>query len=302
MFSNSEFTTKNTTSFNIAKITTKEALLDMRLEELGVHKIDPNNKADMQHLAEVMLGLSNAPTSQENQPYAISAPPNLSMLASCYSLYQYSGTYTVNGQSYNYSYIRVTDNKGYSASPLTKSQQNTRLIGRTSTVLSDLLNYQFSFGFSSFLGKIPSGWALNWTIGSAFSVLNSLSSSSSVVSQTSNSKDIYYMGLLSVTEMTYYYVYMPSSNWQLCGARASNISMSRTEALNANINGKAYGETKTYPKIVSSTGSSASTYVTNYVTNGYCKYDTIGYIKINGMGGISTKFTPGFSSSPTGLI
>lgn len=234
---------------------------------------------------------------------SIPNPPDLRSLADCYSLYQYTGTTTVNGVSYNYSYIRVTDNKGYSRSPLTSSE-NIHLVEPMNTVLSDLLNYNFSFGFSSFLGSKSFGWALNWTIGNVTTIFDSFAKNSSVTYR--GNSDIYNMSLLSVTQMQYCYVYMPSGNWMLCGVNSPSISFTRTESIVANVNGTAKSYSKNYPTVTSSTGISPVGYVSNYVKSESTLFDSIGSFTVSKQLGknaqkISTTFIPGFCRYPAYL-
>ena len=269
--------------------------LENRLESLGVNTIDPNNPDDMASLEEVMLGNGN--TSVKSIP----DPPNLENLVDCYTLRQYTSSVTVDGTSYKYSYIYVTDDLGYSDSPLTHSKSANKLIGKESTLLSDILDFQFSFGFSSYLGVIPYGWVADWFIGTVFTVLESYNENS-IISYEGND-NIYSMTMISVTEMMYIYVYLPDvGEWMLCGTRAPNISYARGEYLAANVDGNAVVDVKKYPTVSSSTGSAASTYVRNYINDRYHKIDYIGSFTVNTYDDETIRFTPGFAQYPGYLI
>lgn len=269
--------------------------LENRLESLGINTIDPNNPDDMEALEEVMLGSGN--TSVKSIP----DPPNLENLVDCYTLRQYTSSLTVDGTSYKYSYIYVTDDLGYSDSPLTHSKTANKLIGKENTLLSDILDFQFSFGFSSYLGAIPYGWVADWFIGTVFTALESYNENS-IISYSGNN-NIYNMSMLSVTQMMYIYVYLPDvGEWLLCGTRAPNISYARAEYLIANVDGTAVSDLKDYSTVSSSTGSAASTYVRNYINDRNHKIDYIGSFTVNTYNGETIRFTPGFAQYPGYLI
>ena len=268
----------------------REQYLESRLESLGVNTIDSDNPDDMAAIEEVMLGNSGPSV------LSILDPPNLETFADCYTLQQYNSSVTVDGTSYQYSYIYVTDNKSYSGSPLTRSQKNEKLIGRKNTVLKDLLEYQFSFGLSSYFGAIPYAWAADWTIGTAFTILNSFDDDVEVT-YVGNS-DIYTMTILSVTQMMYVYVYLPGSGWCLCGTRAPNISYTRTESMVSNVDGRAVSDAKAYPTVNSSTGSAAFTYARACINGGNHIIDYIGSFTVNAYEDSDVRFTPGFAPYP----
>lgn len=273
----------------------RQQYLESRLESLGVNTIDPDNPDDMAVLEEVMLGNSGASV------LSIPDPPDLETFANCYTLRHFISTTTVDGTSYRFSYIYVTDDKGYSGSPLTCSQTSNKLIGRESTVLRDILDYQFSFGFSSYLGIVPGGWVADWAIGTVCAALESFDENS-VISYTGND-DIYNMSMLSVTQMMYVYVYKPDiCDWRLCGTSASNISYTRAEYVIANVAGKAVSDAKDYPTMSSSTGSGARTYVRTYIQDGYHDIDPIGFFTVQAYNGVTISFTPGFASYPGQLV
>lgn len=272
-------------------INSQEKALTDRLEVLGVHTVDPNNPEDIARLEEIVMGNTN---STANLPDL----PGVDNLADWYTVTQHGGTTYVNGVEYNYAFIYVTDNKGTAHSPLTVSKTAT-LIGQESTALWDLIDYPFSFSFSSYLGTIPSGWTGSWTIGSAFPALNSLNQSAPI---SSSGDDIYRMTIRSVTQMLYCYVYFPNGGWVQCGVHASNISYYRTEYFLANIGGIPYGFDKSYPTVTSSTGNSAVSYVTNYISNNDFGLYQIGTFSVNSATGNSVVFEPGFAQYPYHLM
>lgn len=280
----------------LSYIRDRKADLDNQLESLGVHKIDPDCKEDLEHLGEVMLHAIDA-SSLNYGPYAaaIEDPPNLEVLSRKYSLYQYDDSiYT--DKIYKCSYIVVVDDKGYNG--LTTAEQSTVLCGEKSIKLSDLANYNFSFGFSQFLGSIPYGWAIDWAIGSVFTALKSYNSSSIV---TRTNKDIYTTVIGSTTQMTYYYIYDTGySSWVLCGSRASKLTLSRSDLFAGNVGGEFISLSEDFPAS-SSTGESAKWYFLQYAENNrQSNHHSPGSFTVNGMNG-SKKFTPVYYSSPSSL-
>lgn len=286
--------TKINRATRLEAIDVRQAELEDMLEALGVKNIDPNNSDDIARLEAVVLGGSNTSIAA-----SIPDPPNLETVANCYTLSQYNGMTYVNGEQYNYTYIYVTDNKGYSGSPLTVSQTND-LIGKESTLLWDVLEHQFSFGLSAYLGAIPGGQLVDWGLGSIFNFMNSLNENASITYVGNN--NIYNMSMISVTQMMYCYVYLPDSGWCLCGVKAPNISYARAEYLVANIAGRAYSRAKDYPTVTSSTGTAAVTYVANYLNVFYCDIDRIGSFTVNTYDGRNVRFVPGFAEYPYRLM
>jgi len=278
----------------VNSINNRKNALDNQLESLGVHKIDPDCKEDLERLGEVMLHAIDA-SSLNDGPYAtaIEDPPNLEVLSRKYSLYQYDDSiYT--DKIYKCSYIVVVDDKGYNG--LTVSEQDTELCGEKSIKLSDLAKYNFNFGFSQFLGSIPYGWAVDWAIGSVFTALNSYNSSSIV---TRTNKDIYTTVIGSTTQMTYYYIYDTGySSWVLCGSRASNLTFSRTDVFAGNVGGTYTSLSEDFPAS-SSTGESAIWYFLQYAQNNrQSNHHSPGSFTVNGMNGSSRRFTPVYYSAP----
>ena len=270
--------------------------LDSQLESLGVHKIDPDCQEDLDRLSNVMSHAVDASTLEAGlRTTPVEDPPDLEALTSNYTVYQYDESIYVD-QMYYGSFVVVIDNKGYGG--LTNITVNSKLCGTTSTTLSDLLEYNFSFGFSQFLGLIPYGWAVEWLIGNVFTALNSYNGSSIVTCPTGHS-GIYTMNMASVTQMTYIYIYEEAySSWVLCGSRTSNLSFARTDCLAANIGGEAITDSYDFPPIPSRTGEPPAWYLLNYVQNHTYPQDHPGYFTINGMNGNSTIFDPVYFWSP----
>ena len=273
------------------ELESRKLSLERSLENLGVHKIDPTNELDIAKLSEVI-------SSPINNRYAASvSPPDVTTLALLYSVYQTTGTCVVDGVTYNYSNVRVVDDKGTGG--LTHNEVEVRAIGAKTTVISELLEYNFSFAVSSFLGMIPGGWAAEWTVGNVFAALNGMDDSTVVTS----SKPIYVILLSSVTQMTYYYVYIPEyQQWVICGSRASEISISRSDGFAANIGGSSETMTKDFPKEYSSTGRNYLWYIEQFANDRSNHFSPVGYFTITGIDESSFKFYPKYYTTLSGLL
>lgn len=265
-----------------------ESEVEQELFALGIRKIDPNNPEDISRISSVM-------TSSIERAGSVF---NFDMLADVYSIYEYSGTRTVNGNSYNYKYYRIIDNKGYVDTALTHTEIVVP-VENVNTTIGELLEYNFSYGFSAFLGTLPGGNVADWFIGGIFTILESYNSNSTVA-YTGNG-NIYSLNMLSVTAMTYYYIEM-DDNWYLCGSRASDVSFARSDSFVANVNGKAYSDSKSYPSWNSSTGYSWYWYIDNYVNTKKVYHSTIGSIAIFRDSTFVHNFYPSYVTSPWGLI
>ena len=271
-----------------------ESELDAQLEQLGVHKIDPNNAADIAQLEEIMMDTMMAGSTR-----SVSNPPDLSDFANVYSLHQYNRTTTINGVTYNYSYIYVTDNKGYNG-PLTVSKMAYGLLDYSPKVLSDLLDYSFSFGVSEGIGQLPYGWVANFTLGGLFTGLNSAYGGAIVTA--GDEGNIFTTTMMSVTQMMYCYVYYPQSGWMLCGVKAPNVSFTRSDVFIANINGRPENETKEYPTSSYEDSTSPVNFVKNYVTGNGVWVRRYGCIEIETPEIGTLKFYPGFAESTIHLM
>lgn len=278
----------------LASVNNRQAEVLDQLEQHGAHTIDSKNAEDIAQLAEVVLCNANGKATRGTPE-----PPDLEAIADCYTVTRYNGSTYISGVKYDFVTIYVTDNKDYSRSPLTASEDDIELVGKESTVLADLLDYQFSFGLSQYLGAIPGGWLVDWTIGAVYTALNSLNENSTITYR--NNSDIYNMIMLSVTQMMYCYVYIPNADWELCGVCASNIEYTRTESFAANIQGTPYSWSQNYPNVTSNTGRSAASYITNMVRGNGCIFDRIGSISVNTYSGKTVRFRPGFADYPADL-
>ena len=281
----------------------RRSSLDTQLERLGVHKIDPNNERDLAELQKVMgndweTRIRNAQTTNTR-----SNPPTLSILANCYSLYQYQGNYTVDGVSYEYSYICVIDDKGYSESPLSVGKLSISeavphsMVGRSSIILGDLISYTFQFVVSQFLGRFSTGWMADWTLGALFTGLSAYDPSANVT--TFGGLGIYTLGVMTVSNMTYYYI--NKNGWTLCGARISEGSFSRTDTISANIQGRAVSESSSTNSIIFQTGSTWYTYIQHYARTNTPRFDEPGHFTAKGISA-EFDFEPALVDNPFGLI
>ena len=274
------------------EIRDREAELNAELERLGVNEIDPNNANDMKQLEEVMLPSLLAYCERSGDP-----PPSLSEYAQVYTIHQTTSTTTVNGKTYNYSYITVTDNKGYPNSPLTVKSGNLVMLRRGSFTLADALDKTFEFGKDELVGQLP--WYFRWGLTSVFPILSGYPGSATVISL--DNKDIYLLSIDSKTQMGYCYVDMPNAGWTLCGVKAPNIKFTRNDILNATINGEDILENNSSVENVS-TGVSPTAYVGSYVLGGSMAVHDYGYYTVEGELGIIKTIIPGFAIYPIHLM
>lgn len=283
-----ELHTETYSTASLSKISSMETQIEKELEDLGVNKIDPSNEEDISRLATIVNSTSHSMRSTFD----------FSMLANVYSIYDYDGTYTINGTSYEYQYYRVIDNKGYVDTTLTTAELIVP-VAKVHTTIGALLDYNFSYGFSSFLGLLPYGNIADWFLGNIFTALDSYSANSPVV--YNNNTGIYSINMISVTAMTYYYIKV-NGLWYQCGSRAGDVSFGRVDSISANINGQPYTDAKTYPNWRSSTGHSWYWYLENFVATAWPRHDELGSIDVYRDSTKVHTFTPAFISNPWGLI
>lgn len=288
MTSGSAFLVSPNSVGEMNSLASQEASIEAQLSNLGVKKIKSSDLDDIERLNEIVNSSSSVTSSGFD----------FSMLTDVYSIYDYSGNYTINGVSYEYEYYRVVDNKGYVDTALTVAELITPITEET-TILSSLLDYNFSYGLSAFLGNIP-GYALaDWTMGNVFAFLEGLNGYSPVVA--TNNNGIYAINMISVTTMTYYYINV-MGQWNQCGSRASEVSFARSDSLSANINGVAYSESETLPVWSTSVGNSWSWYLERFLSFGFPTHHDVGEIDIERNGSVVYTFVPAFISNPYGLI
>ena len=158
----------------INNIMLQEANIEAQLSNLGVKKIESTDLDDIERLNELVASSAGTRSGFD-----------FSMLTDVYSIYDYGGNYTINGVSYEYEYYRVVDNKGYVDTTLTVAELIKPLTEET-TILSSLLEYNFSYGLSSLLGEIPGYALVDWTLGNVFAFLEGLNGYSPVVATNNN--------------------------------------------------------------------------------------------------------------------
>lgn len=280
----------------LAEIDAQTALLEEKLSGLGVTKISPDDVQQMQQLKELVVETS------KNDPYSnagrSAGEPDLEFLATKYSLYRWGGTYDINGQEYDYVAIKVTDNK--KGNGLTKLAVKQVLSRKTNTTIEELIEYNCSFGLSQFLGTIPYGWVLEWSLGNVFTVLNSYNPSTSVTLYEGNA-GIHMMTLMSVTQMQYIFINTPSTGWVICGSKASDVEFTGSQTLAVKVGSHPHVPSADLPYANSSTGWNIRGYLENYVATGNRMNHYIGSLKINGFDGTYVYFSPVFVVNPTSL-
>ena len=282
---------RNEKSVYTAESLNKQSEIEQELLELGVNKVDATDSVAVARFAEITSssvgtgGLSRGNTVFE-------------MIADVYSVYDYSGTYTINGEAYEYEYYRVIDNKGYVDHTLTYSELLTP-IDRVQTTIGALLEYNFSYGMSSFLGVIPGGAILDWGLGNIWAALEAHNANTPVT--FSDNDGIYAINIIAVTAMTYYYI-KDGGVWYNCGSRANDVSFARIDSMTANIGGEPFAEAKPATKWSSSAGHSWYWYLEEFVENNRIVHNSIGSIDLYKDDELVGEFEPVYVYNPYGLI
>lgn len=275
----------------------KEKEYEARLEELGVHKVDPSNPEDMAMLEAMQqdMVLGNDGISAAASGGVYDTAPDFNMIANVYSLSIYDGTY----DGYNYRYITVRDDKGYDR--LHYYQDNNLATNIGASAVSSVLNYNFGYAVSSLLGLLPYGMVLDWTLGNIFSALSGVDAS--VVSAGRGS--FYGVRHNGVTMMTYYFVY--NDGWRHVGTSGS-ATVIREDYFYGNVNGNPVSETPKTTFTIKSRQNYWSNYVKNYIQAAsaglpnYCNIDNFGKITIRGYNGKTYYYAPVFAEMPNDLI
>lgn len=275
----------------------EEKEYEAKLEELGVHKVDPSNPEDMAMLEamqqDMVLGDDGVSAAASGDVY--DTAPDFNMIANVYTLYIYDGTY----KGYEYRYITVVDNKGYDK--LHYYQDNNLATNIGASAVSSVLNYNFGYAVSSLLGLLPYGMVLDWTLGNIFSALSGVDAS--VVSAGQGS--FYGVRHNGVTKMSYYYIY--NGGWRHIGTSGS-ATVIRDNYFYGNVNGMPVSEVPQTTFTINSRQSYWGDYMENYVqavSSGrpnYCNIDNFGKITIRGYNGRTYYYAPVFAETPNDLI
>lgn len=272
-----------------------EGELELRLEALGVKKINPEKPEDLALLYELTSAFGNADVLRSGPT---DTAPDFASLAKAFTIYVYDGTYSYKGESHIYRYIRVIDNKGHGGL--------TRNVGYDAveknilpSVMGSVLSYNFGFVFSHFLGKVPHGLVIDWTLGSLFSVLEGVNSASDVTVYGSDA--LYRIQCTSVTEMVYYFYY-DAPVWSFIGTSAS-AAFTHTNFFAGNVNGVPVHDIEGPVSWTSTSGGVWYDYVEAYADSksyhpGYCRIDELGTCELKGYKNRTKNFSPKFAALP----
>lgn len=269
----------------------KTTSIENQIESLGVQKLDPKNKDDMDILNEMF---SAQTLDEQNNTLAVPSPPDLSAVASVFTLYRYQGTYEYSGTTYDYSYIRVVDNKGYnrlySFNEFDAAPKNA-----TQSTIQAVMRYTFGFAFGQLLGTHPVGIAADWTMNAAISGMKAYDTTKI----TSTSDAFYRIFASSTTSMTYYWIYH-SNAWKFMGSDAT-FAFTKSDFAAFNYQGQPKHISQTQPTWSSSSGYTWYKYIENFHAN---KWNS-NYEQINKLGSFTIKgyqtsviYTPKFVNYP----
>lgn len=277
--------------------TPSEGELELRLEALGVKKINPEEAEDLSLLYELTPAFGNADVLRSGPT---DTAPDFAFLAKAFTIYVYDGTYSYKGESHIYRYIRVIDNKGHGGlCRILKyaAVDNTVLPSAMGSVLS----YNFGFVLSHFLGKVPHGLVIDWTLGNIFSLLNGIASDSASNITVYGRENLYEITCNSVTEMVYYFYY-DDPVWSFIGTSAS-VAITYSNLFVGFMGGVPVQENTKPVTWTSTSGGVWYDYVEEYVDSksyhpGYCRIDELGSYDIKGYEDTSVKFAPKFAALP----
>jgi len=281
----------------IKELKEKKAKIENQIINLGVKKLDPNNNADMELLHE--LSTSTVQQGGDFTTFStVPPPPDLESIANLYSLYRYQGTYTYDNVTYNYSYIRVVDNKGYNG--LYKfNEYNAAPANATQSTIQAVLGYTFKYVFSNLLSRTPLGLVADWTMGAAIEGMDAYNTTLI----TSTSDPFYRIFASSTTQMTYYWIYY-NNEWKMMGSDGT-FSFTRTDFAAFNYQGQPKHLSDTQPTWSSSSGYSWWQYVENFHNNRsnpyYTQHHYFGSFNLSFYQATVT-YTPVYYSSPGSLI
>lgn len=275
--------------------TPSEGELELRLEALGVKKINPEEAEDLSLLYELTPAFGNADVLRSGPT---DTAPDFAFLAKAFTIYVYDGTYSYKGESHIYRYIRVIDNKGHGG--LTQNAEYDAVQKNIlPSVMGSVLSYNFGFVFSHFLGKVPHGLVIDWTLGNLFSALEGVNSASDVI--VCGDKDLYRIYCTSVTEMVYYFYY-DAPVWSFIGTSAS-AAFTHTNIFAGNVNGAPVHEVEGPVSWTSTSGGIWYDYVEAYADSksyhpGYCRIDELGTCELKGYKNRTKDVSPKFAALP----
>lgn len=271
-----------------------EQELDNKLSELGVIKIEPD---DEEALKELKILIGSDCSTIEGKSAGDDVDDYVNRLTTFFSVYRYNGKYKVDGKEYTYSYIKVVDNKGKGL--YTKSVSEVNLLNRTPNIVADLLSYNFSFGLGQFLGRFKYYAFADWTIGNISTIYKNLNPTAKV---TQVGRGAIYSGtIMSITQMTYYFVYMPQyPQWVLTGSRA-DAKISISEILKANVDGSIKTDKRDLEDECS-TGESWYWYLENFVRTSNTTHHKLGYFTLKCMNQSVVTFEPLYFKGPVEVL
>ena len=169
------------------------------------------------------------------------------------------------------------------------------------SIMAAILEYNFGFGISYFLGKLKHGTLLDWTLGTIFGCLEGIEDASGVMAKGSES--LYRIFMTSVTKMTYYYCY-DAPQWKFIGTSAY-ASFSQTNLFAGNVNGDSKHDSVT-TDFSASSGWTFNKYIEKYVdakvvNAEFCEIAELGKLEVYGYE-MCFEFTPQFYGLPGFLV
>lgn len=263
------------------------------LAALGVKVLDPENKNEMDDFASVIYG------NREMAAAQATGLPSVSAFARYYTITEESGSVLINGTRYEVKTYCVTDDKGYGG--LTSAAEAQWFKGNKSwtACVDDVVEYNFGFLLSGFLGEIGLT-AADWLLGNIFTFFDSYSDKAQV---TIGKGDLYTITFHGITQMKYHFIYWTGmQTWVQCGVCASSLSATRVDNIYVNVQGQSEDE-RCERKIRAHINKSVDYFARIFVTEGYAQELAMGTLTaINTWSNEEFDYTPVFCAYMSELL
>lgn len=218
-------------SSNQSDLSYEITLIEQKLEQKGVHKIDKNSASDIQLLLETMASSQYKNGIKRASASVYDNAPDLNAITALYQIYYTDSTVTYKGFTIPYRHITLVDegNGNMQLSQIIKTCDKTS----KPLIVEDLANYVFKYGTSQFFGRLGvAGVFADFTLGAFLSAYDSAAPIT-----ISSDKNLITTTFEAITSMRYTYVYNEGS-WRLIATSASSDCAKRIDFC-GNIKGKA---------------------------------------------------------------
>jgi hypothetical protein len=280
----------------------KYSELEESLLSLGLKKLDYDDTDDLEKLCVLFTNSDLLDESDEGSFNApLRSPPDFTSIKNFYTVFEYSGQYTIQGVKYSYMYFRVLADQSTPQGNKLYAKTDESLIKTSVTlqVFKSLISSGFSLAVEAVLVSTGVGAPLAWGLSTVFTefvgmAINSISSQSN--------KNIYRAIYQSYSDMTYYF--MDYGGWVMSGINAPIVHCQLQHVFEGVVNGyyNVYSPTASQFKIY--LGYDVFTkYLTHFVEiNGTWVVDLgPGYFKVAG-NGLTLKHYYKYVTTPVHLL